>query len=1091
MVLSFVPAYASLPYYTIDEDVTFIVEVEGEPLLASMQAYELSESAETEAKLLENQAKVMSLVNDTVDEDIQKGFVYTALFNGFSMDGKRSQLEEIKALPGVKNVYISGVIRLVEPTMDNADELTYINKAYDIGYNGEGMAIAVIDAGCDTSHEFFSTEPSNPRFSKDDIDNIIKAESFNSGISSANQVYKSAKIPYAYNYISKSSDTYFSTQKHGTHVSGIAVGKNGTAPDGSKFSGAAPEAQLLFMGCGDSKGFLHDDAVFAGINDAALLGADVINMSFSADYADSNAQPAYNTIISNAHSAGISLVGAAGNSSRGYLENTPLTINPDYSALGIPSGLGEVTSVASADNTSRHVEYWALLTPDDTEYKAYVAHSSSLLTSIFTDDEYIEYVDCGLGNESDFEGKELTGKIALVKRGGITFVEKSDNAASAGAVGIIIYNTTNDTFACADALSLPSATVTLKTGEALAEYGDKKIKYDGTKDGTEAVETAGKISSFSSWGVDSTLQLKPEITAPGAYIYSSVPDNKYGSASGTSMASPYMAGITALGLQYYKTNPFADSFNGLEGADKVMLIENLAMNSADIIRQESGVAYSPRLQGAGLVNVENMLKSRVLLTGDSGKAKLSLGDKLTDTFEINFKITNITDSEITFDKISAEVMTDGFNKGADGYEVGDTVSLTFVSDDMPEKITVAPGEEYEFSATVQLDEEAIKENSKIFTNGFFIDGFVILDTSDSSAKASLPFTGFYGDWGAADIFDSTIYDEGGSSLIDSSTTSETGTFITARFDNVYVTIGRNPYAPEIVDKKYIAYSANGGYDFTLVTTNYRATDSREYSIADSEDKTVFTESAEKVMSKFETTAYYYPQDSMNDLKEGSYTARIKANTAGTEGSYDVLEIPFTVDNTNPDILSAVYDEEKGTITVTAKDNHYLCAVYASYILEDESEGFAVEAVYNDDTDLKDGIVTKILDVSDAADIGSIVIGCMDYAYNENLYDFDYICKKVGVKIENFVRTEGTTTAKFSLRNNTDSEINTQLIVAFYDKDKNLITANTKTATLAASSEATVNYAMLADTLNATEIRLFIWENDSVNPVDEAKIFEIE
>lgn len=61
------------------------------------------------------------------------------------------------------------------------------------------------------------------------------------------------------------------------------------------------------------------------------------------------------------------------------------------------------------------------------------------------------------------------------------------------------------------------------------------------------------MSDFTSWGTSPDLRFKPEVTAPGGQIYSTVNDNRYESMSGTSMAAPHAAGGVALVVQYLKS----------------------------------------------------------------------------------------------------------------------------------------------------------------------------------------------------------------------------------------------------------------------------------------------------------------------------------------------------------------------------------------------------------------------------------------------------------------------------------------------------------------------------------------------------------
>lgn len=111
---------------------------------------------------------------------------------------------------------------------------------------------------------------------------------------------------------------------------------------------------------------------------------------------------------------------AAGNSLRGYNDVTPLTKNTDYSSVGIPAGVEASTAVAAADNKKMDVFYWGMSLKDGSKMDFYAAYDNSKFNELVSDD-FVEYEYCGPGTKSDFAGKSLSGKIALVDRGNNTF----------------------------------------------------------------------------------------------------------------------------------------------------------------------------------------------------------------------------------------------------------------------------------------------------------------------------------------------------------------------------------------------------------------------------------------------------------------------------------------------------------------------------------------------------------------------------------------------------------------------------------------------------------------------------------------------
>ena len=122
----------------------------------------------------------------------------------------------------------------------------------------------------------------------------------------------------------------------------------------------------------------------------------------------------------------------------------------------------------------------------------------------------------------------------------------------------------------------------------------------------------GTMSDFSSWGVTPDLQLSPDVAAPGGNIYSTLTDGTYGTLSGTSMASPHIAGMSALVLEYLR-----DTYD-LTDSQTHTVAEALIMSTAVPVEEPSGILYSPRKQGAGSANVYNAIISPAYLTAGNG-----------------------------------------------------------------------------------------------------------------------------------------------------------------------------------------------------------------------------------------------------------------------------------------------------------------------------------------------------------------------------------------------------------------------------------------------------------------------------------------
>ena len=165
--------------------------------------------------------------------------------------------------------------------------------------------------------------------------------------------------------------------------------------------------------------------------------------------------------------------------------------------------------------------------------------------------------------------------------------------------------------------------------------------------------TEDKMSDFTSYGPVSNLSFKPDITAPGGNIWSTQNNNGYTNMSGTSMASPFIAGSQALLKQALnnKNNPFYAYYKQLKGTALTDFLKTVEMNTAQPINDinYNNVIVSPRRQGAGLVDVKAAIdaleKNPSTVVAENGYPAVELKDfTSTDkTFKLTF--TNRTTHE--------------------------------------------------------------------------------------------------------------------------------------------------------------------------------------------------------------------------------------------------------------------------------------------------------------------------------------------------------------------------------------------------------------------------------------------------------------
>ncbi|CAF4750837.1 unnamed protein product, partial [Rotaria sp. Silwood2] len=168
------------------------------------------------------------------------------------------------------------------------------------------------------------------------------------------------------------------------------------------------------------------------------------------------------------------------------------------------------------------------------------------------------------------ETESLSEKIVLIRLGNCWIWEQLDNLKKIGAKYVMFYISADSTDYWDSFDETIVGVVSKQQGITWLSYLKQGLSvklYFSSNPPPGVVDwpntdTGGKISKFSSWYPTNDLNVKPEIAAPGGNILSTYPSNMgaYAVLSGTSMATPYIAGVLAL---YLHAKGFQEKVNSL------------------------------------------------------------------------------------------------------------------------------------------------------------------------------------------------------------------------------------------------------------------------------------------------------------------------------------------------------------------------------------------------------------------------------------------------------------------------------------------------------------------------------------------------
>ena len=900
-----------------EKTVRLIVETSGKSLSDStMDNKQISKAAANESLkngVLKTQ-EPLKLSIKKINADVKFINNFYVFSNSFSLEAKAKDIEKIRELDGVKRVTIANEYA---PEMKSAVGITKASTVWTSkGIKGEGEVVAIIDTGIDVNHKDMKiTDTSKEKIHEGDI---------NTTYTTGKGKFYTDKVPYGYNFADQNAEVKDITgSMHGMHVAGI-VAANASDADvqaNAGIKGTAPEAQLLAMKVfSNNPNFesAFSDNIAAAIEDSVAHGADVINMSLgsSAGYVDP--QDIEQIAIQKAADSGVVCVVSAGNS---QYSTAPYKLpwTQDTGIVGSPATATESLMVASYENDK--VAGMVLDFKSDKEngsfYYGFNEQEPNPVTTLNSSTGY-SIVDCGLGKVADFAGKNLTGKIALVSRGDINFVEKKQNAQAVGAEAIIIYNNRAGLIggmASDKSIKIPGLSLTQEEGNKLKSLNGSNLKLT-FKDKQTVIDNANAkiMSDFTSWGPTPNLSLRPYISAPGGMINSTVNNNKYETMSGTSMASPHTAGLTALVLEYMSRS---DEFKALIDKDKVeaakSLLVNTAIPSIDALTKTSKLPYSPRRQGAGLANIDAAMKSPVIATfTENNEAVASLKDiKDAKTPRVfNVKLKNYGKTDVTYN------VSDAFGVMTEQPKLIKTMSFDVLAADASisidnNKVTVLAGKEVQVACTLNVSATTPKNA--------FLEGFLKFEPDNKDlATLGMPYLAFNGDWSEPSIFEEPVWSENvlwGKTML--STLSE-GKIYPLGVDGVDVN------GDTIFNPAHIAINpdAQDGNNVLPVLSLLRNAKNLSVEVVDEKGNTVRkianSENLRKSFTghtfseinawKFDGTTYNSSIGSYLSLPEGQYGIKVSANVDYENAKTQTLTMPVKIDKTPSQITDLTYSE---------------------------------------------------------------------------------------------------------------------------------------------------------------------------------------
>lgn len=560
---------------------------------------------------------------------------FTRVANALRVRVPEAEVEAISKLPGVRRVQRTRLY-----TRHLGVSVPFVGapavwSSAAAGVDGKGIRIGIIDSGIDYTHADFGGSGDVADFRANDPTRIEPGS------------FPTAKVVGgfdfagdAYNPGSDANETPIPDEDpldcaangHGTHVAGIAAGY-GVLADGQTFQGAytngmdfgqfavgpgvAPRASLYALkvfGCEGSTSLVTDALEWAADPNGDYDFSDrldVVNLSLGGDFGSLDPEDTDIGAANRLAELGCVVVCSAGNDDNIFFAvGAPGVANRAISvANSVSKGLGKAITVESpASVAGRYFMVEGAITP--------------ALTNAGPVTGKLVYVEPNLGCEAPRNADALRGNVALIDRGTCFFSEKILHAQDAGALAVVMVNNVDTSpipmGGDGEGIRIPGVMISKADGALLkARLGETvRVRLDGeaTVNRSAFVDTLDDSSSRGPGSPSSSL--KPEISAPGANIFSAkAGSGREGiSQSGTSMASPAVAGAAALMRQLHRDWPVEE-------------IKAALMNTAKPIANADGVPYPETRMGSGRMQLPEAGRAQVTASAetDDGSVGVTFG----------------------------------------------------------------------------------------------------------------------------------------------------------------------------------------------------------------------------------------------------------------------------------------------------------------------------------------------------------------------------------------------------------------------------------------------------------------------------------